>query len=293
MANFDWPKMVEDLPGFDWMASRGKGVRIALLDTGFDLSHPALKHLNKKKRLFAVGKTPFSAAEAEGNDLISVPDAHGTTTASLLAAKPAQTHNLVGFAPDSILYLIKTTSDSGDNRLIYLLNGLELAADLKADLVIVPQAWRLKSWIKRDNLTDERIDLVFKKLEKSGSILLSAVKNLEPSELFSENLPSEILPAANSWSINCAAWPISANTQTDAKSVQNLHFFVKTSGGIVCEPGGGYRDLAPSNSFATAILGGIMANFIGSEKAKTKGKISKQAIFEAISSLKNNSNLIF
>jgi Subtilase family len=283
MATFNWQNSLQNSSILDWLNTRGKGVKIAILDTGFDLAHPALAHLNKKKRLFSVGKTPIDTLILEGNDAVLDADGHGTATASILASKAAQTNQVVGFASEATFFLIKTTSESGDNRLIYLLNGLELAARLKVDLVIIPQAFRAAAWKKRDNLTDSQVENVFIKLEKSGAILLSSVKNLDDGDSWIDNPPADILPAGQKTSINVAFKPNNVADILEIKQLADLHFLIKNEGGLVCEIGGGYVDMNPSNSFSTAILGGIGACFLAFLKNKKLPRPSRAAFLKAIS----------
>ncbi len=292
MATFNWQTAALNPQLSDWLATRGKDIKIAVLDTGFDLAHPALKHLDKKNRKFAVGKTPLDTAVLQGRDAVADtgPDepGHGTATLTILAARPAMTHEVAGIAPDAQYFLIKTASDSGDSRLIYMLNGLELAARLKVDIVVVPLAARAKSGKRRDNITDEKLAEVFKKLEDSGAILFSAIKNLADGDNWLDNPPADLLPAGAKMSVNVAARPTDQTSLDEIKQLPDLHFCVKNLNGMVCEVGGGYHEIGPSNSMATAVLGGIAACFLAFQKKGLLPKPGRGEVVAAISAVSKN-----
>lgn len=285
MATFNWQSAAQSPHLSDWLATRGKGIKIAILDTGFDVSHPALKHLDKPGRKFSVGKNPLDMANLTGRDAVldTGPDdhGHGTDILTILAAKPAMTNEVTGLAPDATYFLIKTSSESGDNRLIYLINGLELAARLKADLVIVPLAHRKLKGMKKDSIKEEKLVEVFQKLEKSGGILFSALKNLEEDDSWLENPPADVLPAGAKMSVNVAALPADEISLGEIKQIPDLHFLVKNLNGTACEVGGGYHPVGPSNSMATAVLGGLAACFLSFQKKNLKPKPGRTDLLKA------------
>ncbi|KAG5176738.1 peptidase S8/S53 domain-containing protein [Tribonema minus] len=92
---------------------KGKGARVAVLDTGFYLDHPALKHYNKKlsKSMVKGEKLQFSAKAA--NDRFFLDASHGTHTASILGGADLKGVGTVGVAPEADLVLIKVLYDSG------------------------------------------------------------------------------------------------------------------------------------------------------------------------------------
>jgi hypothetical protein len=74
----------------------GRGVRIAVIDTGVDVEHPALRGRIVKTSNFV------STATRSFND-----DIHGTAVAGLIAANVNQDVGLVGVAPNAEIYALK------------------------------------------------------------------------------------------------------------------------------------------------------------------------------------------
>ncbi|MBT0774256.1 S8 family serine peptidase [Kineosporia sp. J2-2] len=89
-------------PGRVWALTRGSGVVVAVLDTGFDRSSPQLK-----ERLVLgpneVGQGPTST------DCVG----HGTFVAGLIAATARTGTTVAGIAPQARVYGIKVTDDVG------------------------------------------------------------------------------------------------------------------------------------------------------------------------------------
>ena len=76
----------------------GQGIRIAVIDTGFDPAHPTLKHLvdGSTKNGEAIAYRDFLNGDS-GIELASDDDGHGSHVLSILAAKPAS----VGFLQEA------------------------------------------------------------------------------------------------------------------------------------------------------------------------------------------------
>jgi hypothetical protein len=74
--------------------SRGEGVRVAIIDTGVDTSHPDLAGRVVKQENFVDGSK-------------SGPDRHGTAVAGVIAAVENNSQGIVGVAPDARLYALR------------------------------------------------------------------------------------------------------------------------------------------------------------------------------------------
>lgn len=94
-----------------WDASRGKAIRVAVLDTGIDGTHPDLVANYKGGVSFVPGETP-----ADGNS-------HGTHCAGTIAAA-INGSGVVGVAPAASLYAVKVLSNSGSGQWSYLIAGI-------------------------------------------------------------------------------------------------------------------------------------------------------------------------
>jgi subtilisin family serine protease len=111
-----------------WAAgSTGQGVRVAVLDTGFDLDHPDLApNINLALSMDFTG---------EGLQY-GLPDAfsHGTHTAGTIAAAD-NGFGTIGVAPDAELVLVKVLSDAGSGSFANIIAGIYHAADVDADII--------------------------------------------------------------------------------------------------------------------------------------------------------------
>ncbi|WP_037782323.1 S8 family peptidase [Streptomyces sp. HGB0020] len=108
-----------------WAAGyTGKGVRIAVLDTGIDATHPDLKGQ-------VVAEKNFSTAADAGDRF-----GHGTHVASIAAGTGAKSGGTYkGVAPDAKLLNGKVLDDSGFGDDSQILAGMEWAAEQGADVV--------------------------------------------------------------------------------------------------------------------------------------------------------------
>ena len=96
----------------------GKGVKVAVLDTGFDFTHPDFSGRTIHRKSF-VGTR--QAIDKEG---------HGTHTAAVVAGgKKTKGGSRYGVAPDVRLFIGKIMDDNGEGSDMYALAGIEWALD--------------------------------------------------------------------------------------------------------------------------------------------------------------------
>ena len=106
---------------------RGAGVRVAVLDSGFDLTHPDL----------APNINYGLSADFTGEGLQYAIDdsfSHGTHTAGTIAAAD-NGYGTIGVAPEVDLVLVKVLSDGGRGSLGAILNGIYHATMVGADVI--------------------------------------------------------------------------------------------------------------------------------------------------------------
>jgi subtilisin family serine protease len=117
---------------------RGAGVKVAVLDTGFDTDHPDL----------APNIDPASI-DLTGEGLVyGLPDpwSHGTHTAGTIAAAD-NAFGTIGVAPEATLLLVKVLRDSGSGSFADVLDGMVYAVDHGAQVInmslggYVPQSY--------------------------------------------------------------------------------------------------------------------------------------------------------
>jgi subtilisin len=104
-----------------WGCSRGRGIKVAVLDTGIDWTHPDLAANVKGAVSFVPGQTAM-----DGNS-------HGTHCAGTIAAT-INGSGVVGVAPEAWLYAVKVLSNSGQGQWSWLISGLSWCVQNKIQI---------------------------------------------------------------------------------------------------------------------------------------------------------------
>jgi subtilisin len=125
--NFPSTRLVgwgQRLLGVDPIAGRftGSGVRIGIIDSGCDNSHPLLRHVTRGKD-FTTGGTDTSWTQ----DLVS----HGTHCAGIISASSTE-QGVIGCAPEAELHLFKVIPEG---RVSDLLAALDECIERELDLI--------------------------------------------------------------------------------------------------------------------------------------------------------------
>ena len=180
MAYFDWNKAITNIPD-DWRANEGKGIKIALLDSGANLTNPTLKHLDLPGHKFFVARPDYSLsaalAQGGGNDTVtdqlSFGEMHGTACLSVLAGKPETTSNgIKGVVPQAEIFIIKIMDSGAMYRKGAVLDAIELALKLNVDVIscaVLPSF--------NGTYTDGRRDIIFNALRASNTALITTLEN--------------------------------------------------------------------------------------------------------------------
>lgn len=138
-----------------------RGVRIGIIDTSFDIGHPAFRHIRVEQGMFLEGEMP------------SPYDWHGTAVLSLLAGDPAS--GTPGLAPDAT-FLLATAfrSDAVGNAstdTVRLLAALAWLDELDVDVVNMsfsgPQ--------------DTAVARAIEDMRKKGVVFVAAAGNMGPT----------------------------------------------------------------------------------------------------------------
>lgn len=119
--------------GDTWTATKGAGVKIAVIDTGIDTDNPEFKGRISEDSYNA---TSDKKVKDYGMDVIEDEDGHGTGVSGVLAASMDQT-GITGIAPEAELIVIKCeTNGNGEfARISDLVFGLAYAIECDADVV--------------------------------------------------------------------------------------------------------------------------------------------------------------
>ncbi|MFT4401249.1 serine protease Isp [Bacillus sp. SW14] len=107
---------------------KGKNVKIAVLDTGCDISHPDLKNQ-------VIGGKNFTDDDGGKEDVISDYNGHGTHVAGTIAANDSN-GGIAGVAPEASLLIVKVLGGAnGSGQYEWIINGINYAVEQKADII--------------------------------------------------------------------------------------------------------------------------------------------------------------
>ena len=99
----------------------GKGVKVAVIDTGVNTTHPDLE-IQK-----GISVVSYTTSFEDDNG-------HGTNVAGILAAKDNDI-GIIGMAPDVELYVVKAFDSNGDGYHSHLIKGIEWAVNEGVDII--------------------------------------------------------------------------------------------------------------------------------------------------------------
>ncbi|MGV3596646.1 MAG: S8 family peptidase [Bacteroidota bacterium] len=142
-----------------WKDSQGKGITIALLDTGISPSHPFLKAAFSKYQNLAYAVPPLATADKSG---------HGTAMAGLMA----------GTVPAADIISIKVLTDdnisTGQNLAQGLDKVIELLPQVKPDIINLSLDISKKQYNEVNYTNNETIETKINKLAATGIVIVSA-----------------------------------------------------------------------------------------------------------------------
>jgi len=110
-----------------WEKTKGKGMTIAILDTGCDLTHPDLKDR-------IIGGRNFTNDDNGNKDVYRDYNGHGTHVAGTMAATQNQ-RGVVGVAPEANLLIVKVLDKNGSGQYDWIINGIYYAIEQQADII--------------------------------------------------------------------------------------------------------------------------------------------------------------
>ncbi|MEU3890028.1 type VII secretion-associated serine protease mycosin [Streptomyces sp. NPDC029041] len=127
-----------------WSQSTGKGMRVAVIDTGVDVTNPQLTDAVdvKSGRNFL----PENLEDDDGNPIERGKEngttdtvGHGTTVAGIIAARPAKGTGFVGLAPDATIIPIQQNDAEGNGDVGTLTKAIRYAVQARADVINISQ----------------------------------------------------------------------------------------------------------------------------------------------------------
>ncbi|MCU5041377.1 S8 family peptidase [Bacillus cereus] len=119
----DWGVNLIQAPQM-WSITKGEGIRVAILDTGIDATHPDLAANYKKGMNFTT------------NNFTDIMDrkGHGTHCAGIIAGCD-NSIGIVGVAPKAELYIAKVLADDGSGLVEAIVKGIDWAISEQVDII--------------------------------------------------------------------------------------------------------------------------------------------------------------
>ncbi len=156
-----------------WNEATGKGVTVAVIDTGVDYEHPDLKdnvvgHISTLTEVDSTGKVYF--VESDGRD----DNGHGTHCAGIIAATANNSTGVSGMAPNAEIYAVKALDAEGNGYTVDIVQGVISATAANVDVI----SMSLGS-ICYDGACQKAID---KAVNEKGIIVVAAAGNEETSQ---------------------------------------------------------------------------------------------------------------
>lgn len=162
-----------------WARATGKGVGVAVIDTGIAGDHPDFQLAGGRgSRVIASAVTNPCAKDANDNF------GHGTHVAGLIAGnslnrvsgKKHLRGRYMGVAPRANLVSVKVSDDDGDTTVLDVIYGIQFAVDHKNDFNIRVMNLSLSSTVSESYLTDP-LDAAVESAWFSGIVVVAAAGN--------------------------------------------------------------------------------------------------------------------
>ncbi len=117
-----------------WNTTRGKGVSVAVIDTGIDTDHPEFEGKISEKSYYS---SEDKVVKDYGIEVIEDEQGHGTAVAGVISAGMNNDEGITGIAPEAELIVIKCDCDENGEflRSSDLVFGLAYAIECDADVV--------------------------------------------------------------------------------------------------------------------------------------------------------------
>lgn len=125
-----------------WALSTGKGVQVAVIDTGVDVKNPQLTKAvdaSKGENLLPSKNAKGEAIDRGNKSGTTDTVGHGTRVAGIIAARPMKGTGFVGLAPDARIIPIKQNDAEGDGTADKLAQAIRDAVAKGADVINISQ----------------------------------------------------------------------------------------------------------------------------------------------------------
>lgn len=243
-----------------WKTTKGKGAKVAVLDTGVDRNHPDLRpRIESPDDLKDFSRSRYGPGDVQG---------HGTHVAgSVLGSGP-----LPGIAPEASLVVAKVLGDDGSGSVVDIAAGIRYAVARGSDVINMslggPQP-------------DSFMPAAIKEAVEAGVIVVAAAGNEGPRENTSG------YPARYAGCISVAA--VDKNLAVARFSSRGKDVYIAAPGVNIRStyPGGQYATMS-GTSMATPHVAGLAALWVAAHPEvpkKDRPKAFEEALRKAASDL--------
>lgn len=111
-----------------WADTRGKGVKVAVIDTGVSKNHPQLRGA------LAGGKDFIGKGDGTNDDV-----GHGTKVAGIIAARKNPSTGFVGIAPEATIIPIRQNGNEQQGKVGTMVKAINYALQQGADIINISQ----------------------------------------------------------------------------------------------------------------------------------------------------------
>ncbi len=203
-----------------WELTKGDGIKVAVIDSGVDARHVALK--NRVKQFVVITRDLKRIPYKTGFDK----DSHGTHVCGTIAGGKTGRGISIGVAPHADL-LVATVPPQGMN-LGQFLNAFSWAIEERADIINISMGWIMPDYNS------------FKIFSKDFNGLIQRYQILPVVSVGNDGYGRMRLPASSSWALAVGAAFRYQNPVVPVEYPRGIAFF---SGGASLDyPGGGNED---------------------------------------------------
>ena len=157
----------------DYYTSTGRNVKVAIIDTGVDFSHPDLKHIPHK--IYTI-----KGINKESNEDYE----HGTLVAGIICAKPSDTNGVMGINPNCSIVSIDISDNNTTADSYGLIEAIQIAMDENVDIINISLGFQVNN---------EDVHTLIKEAYSRGIIIVAAAGNDEFSDIIYPAKYNEVL----------------------------------------------------------------------------------------------------
>lgn len=247
-VNWDYGKKIINIPT-EWLASKGAGVKIAILDSGLSL-RSNFKNIVKEKC--------FNCISQNITNDVSGFESHGTAVTTFLASIPDNEQGIRGVAPEADYYFMKLWANNGSVSQASFIRALKLAIEKEVDIITMSQGLAFSG-----TETQELKDCYNQIISKNILFVCAANKIDTPFNI--------LYPASEPFTLSIGSFKASDFDSGLQAAVENLdlgfpYLPIKTYRSF----SGTGREANSASSFAAPLLSGTLALFFAHLKNKAK-----------------------